>query len=166
MLLPCTLQPAELQMPSATTMLRFLTAVLPCTLQPGVLRWLRLAWRATRRVNLSEQVLMRYRTARLLELWEQSVQSLPQTPVSLTGAACSPVWHGAASCCQPSVSVQLQQQVSSMGAAWHIACAFLECRQTLHAQAGRCTLQCTMQRCGAPPDMQSALGMRRVYDAA
>ena len=93
MLLPRTLQPAKLHIPLATSMLRGLTAILPCMLQPGVLRWLRLAWRASRRVYLSEQVLMRYRTARLLELWEQSVQSLPQTPVSLTGAASSLVWH-------------------------------------------------------------------------
>ena len=119
---------------------RILAEILPFMLQPGVLRWLRLAWRASRRVYLSEQVLMRYRTARLLELWEQSVQSLPQTPVSLKGAARSPVWHREASGCQPSV---FQCKCGSNCVAWlqhGMLPLLLVSRQTLQTKAGRGTL--------------------------
>ena len=48
-----------------------------------MLLWGQIAMKLLRRLYISENVQMRYRTARMLEIWDLAAASLPPSPVRL-----------------------------------------------------------------------------------
>ena len=51
-------------------------------LQRALLRWMLLATKLLRRLHISEHLQVRYRTARMLEIWDLAASSMPASPVS------------------------------------------------------------------------------------
>lgn len=54
-----------------------------------MLLWGQIAMKMLRRLYISENVQMRYRTARVLEIWDLAAASLPPSPVRPDDRLCS-----------------------------------------------------------------------------
>lgn len=55
-------------------------------LQRALLHWMLLATKLLRRLHSSEHLQVRYRTARMLEIWDMAASSMPSSPVRPLGA--------------------------------------------------------------------------------
>lgn len=79
-------------------------------LQRALLHWMLLATKLLRRLHISEHLQVRYRTARMLEIWDLAASSMPSSPVRLLSCqdasdhtshlslACLPVNPSSSSC--------------------------------------------------------------------